>query len=109
MRVTIPVWKDCVSSTFDAAHRLLLVDIQNGSATNRSEISFSGELIPQKLSKLKSLGVDVSICGAISHSLASQVGESGIEVLPYELGPVVDILKSYMTGQLNQPRFAMPY
>ncbi len=108
MRIAIPVWNDCVSSAFDFAHRLLLIDIQNSSETKRSEISLSQEPIPQKASRLKSLGVDVLICGAISRSLASLVAASGIEILPYVLGPVDEILKAYLIGQLGQSNFAMP-
>ena len=108
MKIAIPVWNNCVSSAFDFAHRLLLVDIRNGSEANRSEISLSSEPIPQKANRLKSLGVDVLICGAISRSLASQVAASGIEVLPYVLGSVDEILRAYLTDQLGQPRFAMP-
>jgi predicted Fe-Mo cluster-binding NifX family protein len=108
MKIAIPVWNDCVSSAFDFAHRLLLVDIQNGSETNRTEISLNTESIPQKAGRLKSLGVEVLICGAISRSLASLVVASGIELLPYVLGPVDEILKAYMTGRLGQPKFAMP-
>ena len=66
------------------------------------------EPIPQKAGRLESLGVDVLICGAISRSLASQVAASGIEVLPYVLGPVDEILKAYLIGQLGQSKFAMP-
>ena len=108
MKIAIPIWNDCVSSAFDFAKRLLLVDIQNGSENKRIEITLNTESIPQKANKLKSLGVEVLICGAISRSLASQVASSGIEVLPYVLGPVEEILKAYMTGQLGQPKFAMP-
>jgi predicted Fe-Mo cluster-binding NifX family protein len=108
MKVAIPVWKGCVSSAFDFAHRLLLIDIKDGSETNRSEISLGNEPSPQKAGRLKSLGVDVLICGAISRSLASQVAASGIEVLPYVLGSVDEILKAYLAGRLGQPRFAMP-
>ena len=108
MKIAIPIWNDCVSSAFDFAHRLLLIDVENGSETNRSEISLDPEPIPQKAGRLKSLGVDVLICGAISRSLASLVASSGIEVLPYVLGPVDEILKAYLIGQLGQSKFAMP-
>jgi predicted Fe-Mo cluster-binding NifX family protein len=108
MKVAIPVWNDCVSSAFDFAHRLLVVDIQSGSETKRSEISLGKEPNPRKVSRLKSLGVDVLICGAISRSLASQIAASGIEVLPYVLGSVDEILKAYLIGQLGQARFTMP-
>ena len=108
MNIAIPVWNNCVSSAFDFANRLLLVDIQNGSENNRKEISLSTNSIPQKANKLKTLEVDVLICGAISRSLASQVTSHGIEVLAYVLGPVDEILRAYLMGQLGQPRFAMP-
>ena len=108
MKIAIPIWNDCVSSAFDFAHRLLLIDIQNGSETKRSEISLSQEPIPQRATRLKTLGVDVLICGAISRSLASLVAASGIEVLPYVLGPAEEILKAYLIGQLGQSKFTMP-
>jgi predicted Fe-Mo cluster-binding NifX family protein len=108
MRVAIPVWNNCVSSAFDFAHRLLLIDVREGREISRSEISLSKEPSLQKAIRLKSLSVDVLICGAISRSLAFQVAASGIEVLPYVLGSVDEILNAYLAGQLGQARFAMP-
>jgi len=108
MRIGIPIWNGYVSSAFDFAHRLLLIDIQNGSETCRSEISLDPEPIPQRAAKLKALGIDVLICGAISRSLASLVTASGIKVLPYTVGPVDEILKAYLTGKLAQPQFVSP-
>ncbi len=108
MKIAIPVWNNCVSSAFDFAHRLLLVDIQDGSEMNRSEISLDPEPISQRAIRLKTLGIDVLICGAISRSLASLVEASGIKVLPYVLGPADEILKAYLIGQLGQSKFAMP-
>jgi predicted Fe-Mo cluster-binding NifX family protein len=108
MKIAIPVWNDCVSSAFDFAHRLLLIDVENGSEISRSEISLSQESIPQKAGRLKDLRVDVLICGAISRSLAFLVAASEIEILPYVLGPVDEILKAYLAGQLGQSKFAMP-
>ena len=108
MKIAIPVWNNCVSSAFDFANRLLLIDIQNGSEKNRTEILLEKEPIPQKAGRLKRLEVDVLICGAISRSLASQVTSLGIEVLPYVLGPVDEILKAYLTDQLGQAKFVMP-
>ena len=108
MKIAIPIQNGFVSSAFDFAHRLLLVDIQDGSETSRSEVSLNPEPIPQRAVRLKSLGVDVLICGAISRALACMVTASGIEVLPYVIGPVDEILKAYLTNQLGKPEFAMP-
>ena len=108
MKIAIPVWNDCVSNVFDFAHRLLLVEIENNKEVNRSEIPLEVHSLPQRAGQLKSLGVDVLVCGAISQALANMVTASGIQVLPYVTGRVDDVLQGYLTGQLVQPQFTMP-
>jgi predicted Fe-Mo cluster-binding NifX family protein len=108
MKIAIPIWNDRVSSAFDFAHRLLLVDIERGRETGRVEISLFPESIPEKANRLKKLGVEVLICGAISRCLALQVQACGVKVLPYVVGQVDKILKAYLTGELIQPQFALP-
>ncbi|HUU19446.1 MAG TPA: hypothetical protein VMW72_20015, partial [Sedimentisphaerales bacterium] len=108
MKIAIPIWNGYVSSAFDFAHRLLLLEIQNGSETNRSEISLDPESITQRATRLKTLGTDVLICGAISRSLASMVRASEIKVLPYTVGPVDEVIKVYLTNKLEQPQFVLP-
>jgi len=108
MKIAIPVWNDCVSNVFDFAHRLLLVEIENNKEVNRSEIPLEVHSLPQRAGQLKSLGVDVLVCGAISRALAYMVTASGIEVLPYVTGSIDDVLQAYLNGQLVQPQFTMP-
>ena len=108
MKIAIPVWNGFVSSVFDFAHRLLLVDIENGREVNRSEVDLKAESLPQRAGSLKNLGVDVLICGAISRALADMIAASGVQVLPFVTGRVAEVLQAYITGQLVQPQFAMP-
>jgi predicted Fe-Mo cluster-binding NifX family protein len=108
MKIAIPVWNGCVSNVFDFAHRLLLVDIENGQEVNRSEVELKAESLSQRAVSLKNLGVDVLICGAISRALACMVTASGTEVLAFVTGRVGDVLQAYLTGQLVKPKFTMP-
>jgi predicted Fe-Mo cluster-binding NifX family protein len=108
MKIAIPVWNGCVSSAFDFSHSLLLVEFEDGREVKRSEVSSSAQSIPEKANQLKSLGVEVLICGAISRSLASLVSTSGIKVLPYVVGQVDEILEAYLTDRLVQPQFTLP-
>ncbi len=108
MKIAIPVWNDCVSNVFDFAHRLLLVEIENGKDISRSEVELKAESLPQRAGSLKNLGVDVLICGAISRALACMVAASGTEVLAFVTGRVDDVLQAYLTGQLVKPEFTMP-
>ena len=108
MKIAIPLWNDCVSNVFDFAHRLLLVDIENGKEINRSEIELKADSLLQRAGRLKSLEADVLVCGAISRALAQMVTASGIQVLPYVTGRVDDVLQAYLSGQLVRPQFTMP-
>jgi len=108
MKIAIPVYNGNVSNVFDFAHRLLLVNIENGKEVNRSEVALEGQSLPQRLSQLKSLEVDVLVCGAISQVLANMVTTSGIQLLPYVTGRIDNVLQAYMTGQLVRPEFIMP-
>jgi len=108
MKIAIPVWNGCVSNVFDFAHRLLLVDIENGREVNQSEVELKAKSLPQRAVSLKNLGVDLLICGAISRALACMVTASGTEVLAFVTGRVDDVLQAYLTGQLVEPEFTMP-
>jgi predicted Fe-Mo cluster-binding NifX family protein len=108
MKLTIPIWNNRVSRAFDFAHRLLLVDIEHGRETGRSEITFPPEPDPKKVNSLKSLNVDVLICGAMSRSLVSHVRSNGIKVLPYVIGQADEVLNAYLTGRLIYPKYTLP-
>ncbi len=108
MKLAIPIYNSNISNVFDFAHRLLLVDIENGKEANRSEVALESQLLPQRVGQLKSLGVDALVCGAISRVLANMVTTSGIQVLPYVTGSIDDVLQAYLNGQLVQPQFTMP-
>ena len=108
MKIAIPEYNGNVSNVFDFAHRLLLVEIENGKELNRSEIALESQSLPQRVGQLKSLGVDILVCGAISRVLANMVTASGIQLLPYVTGRVDDILQAYLAGQLVKPEFTMP-
>ncbi len=108
MRIAITVYGDYVSNAFDFAHRLLLVDIEDGRETQRHEVEIENRTLPQRTEQLRTLGADVIICGAVSRLLANMVIQSGIEVLPFVTGRVDDVLDAYKTGELVRPEFCMP-
>lgn len=108
MKIAIPLYRDNISNVFDFAHRLLLVDIENGRELNRSEVPLAPESVPQRAGRLRSLGANVLICGAISRPLMYMLTASGIEVLPYVTGRVDEVLQAYIAGQLGQPQFILP-
>jgi len=108
MKLAIPIYRNYVSNVFDFAHRLLLVDTENGRETRRSEIVLGSRSLRARVDQLRRLGVDVLVCGAISRDLANLVVTADIAVLPYVTGNVDNIIQAFLTGQLHKQEFSMP-
>lgn len=106
-KIAVPIYNDIVSNVFDFAHRLLLVDVENGKEISRCEVDLKGLSLPQRTDKLKALEVNVLICGAVSRLLANMVTQSDIEILPYVTGKIENVLSAYIAGQIG-PEFSMP-
>lgn len=108
MKVALPIWQGQVSNVFDFAHKLLLVELENGIEKERKEIELAEQNDLKRADKLKQLGVGVLICGAISRPLADMINSFRIQVLPCVTGSTEEILNAYKTGQLGFPKYAMP-
>ena len=107
MKIAISVWNDYISSAFDFAHRFLLGNIENDREIGRSAISRYLESIPERIDRSNTLGTDVPIRQAISLSLFSLIEAYRIQVPPYIICPVDEVLKAYLVGQPGYPRFSM--
>ena len=108
MRIGISVWQSRVSPVFDVAGRLLVVETESERETSRTEEVITSPFVPGKVQRLKELGINILICGAISRPLAAMVTHAGIALIPWIAGEVDQVLKGYLDGQLPNPRFLMP-
>ena len=105
MKIAIPVWNGFVSSVFDFAHSLLIVDVEGREETSRSQIHLEQQAMPQRVNQLVSSGIEVIICGAISRPLSETLTAYNIKVIPFVSGPVDDVLEAYLGNHLAEPRF----
>ena len=108
MKVAIPAWAGLVSTVFDFAHFLVLVELDSGEEVSRSEFPLDENPSVLRAGILSRLGVDVLICGAISRPLATAVEGYGIEIISFVSGIVDEVLDAYLTGQLAEARFLLP-
>ena len=107
-RLAIPTWEDAVSTVFDFAARLLIVELEDNREVSRTEIPLPAEPPISRGRRLSQLGVSVLICGAISQTLAAVVAGMGIQIIPFVSGPVDTVLPAYLSGQLINGRFLLP-
>ncbi len=108
MRTAIPVWGSQLSPVFDFAQRILVVESERGREVLRFARDLPKESISFRSERLRDLGVDVLICGAVSNPLAKMITGSGITLVPWKCGPAEEVLEAYFSGSLEEARFAMP-
>jgi len=106
--IAIPVWEGQVSTTFDFAQKLLLVETVGEREISRKEFTLNEETIVGKARRVCDLAVQTLLCGAVSQPLANAVTQAGIQVIPFVTGDVDDVLAAYLCGQLDKPRFLQP-
>ncbi len=108
MKVAIPIWRDRISPVFDVAGHLLLLDVQEGKEIRREEIAVETLELFARVKQLTELGTNLVICGGISWPLERMLVSTGVRVIPQTCGPVEEVLRAFLAGQLTEQAFLMP-
>ena len=108
MKLAVPVSDGRVSTAFDFARHLLLIEYVDRRVVSRTELVLEEAVPVNRARRLESLGVNVLICGAISRSLAEHLASAGIDVIPFVSGSVEEVLAAYLAGELESAQFLMP-
>jgi predicted Fe-Mo cluster-binding NifX family protein len=108
MKIAVTAWEDRVSPVFDTARQVTFFEVADHHAKTAGEMQLGDEDPARRIQRLKDMGVDAIICGAISQPVAASVQVAGIRLIPFVAGPVVDVLKAYLEGTLTAPAFRMP-
>ena len=108
MRIIIPIWEDKVSPVLDTASKLLILDTSDGERISRTETLLDEQDISRRCFRIKKLGADIIICGAVSRPFSERLKASGIRMIQGISGKTEEILNAYFNGNLQQPKFLMP-
>jgi predicted Fe-Mo cluster-binding NifX family protein len=108
MRVALPTWDGRISPVLDVARRLLVVEIERNAELRRSETNLEETQVAFRARRLTGLGVHVLICGALSWPLEAMLVSAGVRVIAHTCGPVEDVLRAFLAGQLASGAFLMP-
>lgn len=108
MKVALSVWENCISTVFDAADNLLIVEIDEKKEQGRTAAKLEAEGIAGRTMQLTKYGIDVLICGAVSREFQTAIECAGIKVYPFVRGPVEDIITAYQQSWLDHDTFVLP-
>lgn len=106
--LAISTWNDQVSTTFDFADTLLVVETDGGREVSRREVQLGRGPVGMRARSMRDLAVEVVLCGAVSQPMAQAVSRAGIQIIPFVSGSVDTVLAAYLCGLLAGPRFLQP-
>lgn len=108
MKMALTVWGNRISPVFDAAHMLLVVEIENTKIISKHYEPFYPELPARLAVRLAELNVAVLICGAISEMSSNILEANGIKLIPFITGDAGEVIDAYVKDVPVMPAFLMP-
>lgn len=99
--IAVPVFQNRVSPLLDVSSRYAIFEAEDGQIKQKMDISLNTEGETRRVEKLKEIGVNTIICGAVSGCVAHIINEKGMRLLPMIYGPVDEIIEHYLTDTLG--------
>ena len=108
MKIALSVFRDCISTVFDVADQLMVLEMDEACGHKRTMVKIDSTDPARRAIQLKDREIDVLICGAISRPMQEAIAAMGVLVYPFVRGSVDEIIAAYTTGRLNSGVFALP-
>lgn len=108
MKLALSVFKGGISTVFDSAEQLLIVETETADSDKITLQKFVATDPAGRAAELKHRGVDVLICGAISRPMQALIMAQGIIVHPFVRGEVHAIITAYRNNTLGLSVFSLP-
>ncbi len=107
MKVALTVWGNRISPVFESARTLLLAEIDGFRIMDKTHVSCDCQ-DPRFLDTLKTMNIDILICGAISDLSMRIIAASSIKLIPFVTGNALQVLDFYMNETPVPPAYFMP-
>jgi predicted Fe-Mo cluster-binding NifX family protein len=101
MRVAVPLFGSRVSPRFDCGSVLLLAEVSGGVVGPTEQVADQSANALERVARLRQLGVDAVICGAITMFLWRHLVACGIEVFPWAFCESAEALEALARGELR--------
>jgi predicted Fe-Mo cluster-binding NifX family protein len=108
MMIAIANRQGCISPVFDVSDKLCLVRIENGKELQRENVLLKNRNPFTRAKEMADIGVELLICGAVSHALETALISVGIRVIGFVCGDLENVLGAFLRGQLTGRGFFLP-
>lgn len=97
-----------VSPVFDVARNALVIEYTGSEAVSSAQITLHSEGGTARAREIAELGVQVVVCGAISHPFEDPLLRAGLEVFSFICGEVDEVAAAFFSKRLSAHKFDMP-
>ncbi len=97
MKIAIPLFHERVSPYFGASSRLLLVDTRGATLQQEAIWDVDGEGPMEIARRLVDLGVEMLVCGGISHFYKEWLAGKGVTVMDNKKGIARQVMQKFLT------------
>ena len=108
MKVAFTIWRGRISPVFDVSREVLLIEIQDHKIVMEHKEALNNGDPALKLNQLVQLGVETLVCGAVSGPVADMAAASGIKMIPFVAGNIIQVKDAFLSGTLKKDNFFMP-
>ncbi|HOK05809.1 MAG TPA: NifB/NifX family molybdenum-iron cluster-binding protein [Syntrophales bacterium] len=108
MKIALSVWKDRISTVFDAADQVLIVETDGGGNIGTRTVRIQEGDPTLRAKRIADLGVEALVCGAISRQQMGAIAALGVGVIPFVRGEVREVVRAYVNGDLQKDEYALP-
>ncbi|HDD35208.1 MAG TPA: hypothetical protein ENF30_00230 [Candidatus Desulfofervidus auxilii] len=98
--VGIPVFGSRVAPRFDCASKMLILEIEKGKLSNQKEINLSWQNPLSVINQMRSMAINVLICGAIPCFWMRILSGCGIKVISWVSGEWQEAFDLFLKGKL---------
>lgn len=108
MKAALTVWEGRMAPVFDVSREALILVVEDGAVGSRSIKNIETPTAALKLERLRELGVETLICGAISEPLQHELSIMGVKVIGFVAGEIGEVVESFLAGTLPTRALSMP-
>ena len=108
MKIAVSEYENNVATAFDFANEVIVFTCEGGKVMKKEQVLLNEQFIPLRCTKLKSCGIDILICGAISNPSTYMLQHQGIEVISGITGNIEAVTREFLRGGINSPQYWLP-
>lgn len=108
MKIAIAYGQGRISSVFDSARELILIDVEGTREVQRVAIAVGACDPLERVRAVLRSEADVLLCGAVSHGVETTLIGAGVQVCSFIRGELDPVIAAFLNGRLQDAAFQMP-